>query len=190
MTVNVPFNTDAVSYETDKDASWITVSNETAVSGNSASFDVTLTQNDSEKARVGVVTVTATFENGDTKKFYLPVIQHAAERYFVALNTHYDLDFSGTGTLYIPYIANPSLQDSHLQVTINANTSQGNAWIEKQENSGRNRFITSHSLVFKLTRENGSYYNDRTGTITIKWTDPQDSTHTSTYVITIVQPHQ
>lgn len=191
VTVNVPFNTDAVSYETDKNADWITVSNESAISGNSASFDVTLTQNDSEKARVGVVTVTATFADNSTKKFYLPVIQHAAERYFVALNTHYDLDFSGTGTLYIPYIANPTLQDSHLQVTINATVgNSGNTWIEKQENSGRNRFITSHSLVFKLTRENSSIYNDRTGTITIKWTDPEDSTHTSTYVITVVQPHQ
>ncbi len=190
VTVNVPFNTDAVSYETDKNADWITVSNESSISGNSASFDVTLAQNDSEKARVGVVTVTATFADNSTKKFYLPVIQHAAERYFVALNTHYDLDFSGTGTLYIPYIANPTLQNSHLQVTINANTSQGNSWIEKQTDTGSNRFITSHSLVFKLTRENLSYYNDRTGTITVTWTDPQDSSHTSTYVITVVQPHQ
>lgn len=190
VTVNVPFNTDALSYEVTTDAQWITISNQSAVSGHSASFDVKLSQNDSEKARVGVVTVTATFEGGTTKKFYLPVIQHAAQRYFVVLNTHYDLDFNGTGTLYIPYIANPTLQNSHLQVTINANTSYGNSWIEKQTDTGSNRFITSHSLVFKLTRENSSYNNDRTGTITITWTDPQDSSHTSTYVVTVVQPHQ
>lgn len=190
VTVNVPFNTDALSYEVTTDAQWITISNQSAVSGHSASFDVKLSQNDSEKARVGVVTVTATFEGGTTKKFYLPVIQHAAQRYFVVLNTHYDLDFNGTGTLYIPYIANPTLQNSHLQVTINANTSYGNSWIEKQTDTGSNRFITSHSLVFKLTRENSSYNNDRTGTITVTWTDPQDSSHTSTYVITVVQPHQ
>ena len=190
VTVNVPFNTDALSYEVTTDAQWITISNQSAVSGHSASFDVKLSQNDSEKARVGVVTVTATFEGGTTKKFYLPVIQHAAQRYFVVQNTHYDLDFNGTGTLYIPYIANPTLQNSHLQVTINANTSQGNPWIEKQTDTGSNRFITSHSLVFKLTRENSSYNNDRSGTITITWTDPQDSSHTSTYVVTVVQPHQ
>lgn len=190
VTVNVPFNTDALSYEVTTDAQWITISNQSAVSGHSASFDVKLSQNDSEKARVGVVTVTATFEGGTTKKFYLPVIQHAAQRYFVVLNTHYDLDFNGAGTLYIPYIANPTLQNSHLQVTINANTSQGNSWIEKQTDYGSNRFITSHSLVFKLTRENYSTSSDRTGTITITWTDPQDSSHTSTYVVTVVQPHQ
>lgn len=190
VTVNVPFNTDALSYEVTTDAQWITISNQSAVSGHSASFDVKLSQNDSEKARVGVVTVTATFEGGTTKKFYLPVIQHAAQRYFVVLNTHYDLDFNGTGTLYIPYIANPTLQNSHLQVTINANTSYGNSWIEKQTDTGSNRFITSHSLVFKLTRENYSTSSDRTGTITITWTDPQDSSHTSTYVVTVVQPHQ
>ncbi|MBQ6081464.1 MAG: BACON domain-containing protein [Bacteroidales bacterium] len=184
VTVNVPFSTDAVSYTVDNNVDWISISNTTDVVGNSASFDVSLEQNDSEKSRIGVVTVTATFSDSSVKKYYLPVIQHAAARYLVVLTEHYDLDFNGTGTLYVPYIAKPNLRASDLQITINAPTGYSdNVWLETGS-----PLITSHSLVFKITRQNYSTSNTRTGTITIKWTDPEDSTHTSTYVVTVVQP--
>ena len=181
ITVNVPFNTDAVSYTVAKDADWFSVANESAIENESANFDVKVQQNDSEKSRVGVVTVTATFADNSTKKYYLPVIQHPATRYFVVLNTDYDLDSSNSMTLYLPYISNPTLQNSQLSVTIDA------AWIDEHDGIGQT-FITAHSIVFDIT--GNSTNNARTGKITLTWTDPQDSSHKSTYIVTLVQPRR
>lgn len=188
-TVDVPFQTDAVSYVVTTSEEWISISDETAVSADhTAQFKLSLDVNNGEKTRVGVVKVTATFSDNTTKDYYLPVIQHAYTNYFICPTRKYDLEGSGRFTVYIPAICNPDpapvgnvkfkVDKTWVHLPENTTTSSTNTWYNFPR--------AENPLIFTINAN--SSWNSRTCNLTLQWTDPEIPGRTVEWTIVFNQP--
>ncbi len=187
-TVEVPFQTDAVSYTVSTSDSWITISDQSPVESEAAQFTVNLPENTGKDTRVGVVKVTATFADSSTKNYYLPVIQSAHDYYFDVLTSNYELDFYTAGSVYVPFISDEALNEGvNLTVEIDAEHSSsaggyGYNWIQLHPT-----IDNAHNQIKFNLRENNTRYA-RTGTIKLTYSSSKAPTVKIVKIVTILQP--
>ena len=187
-TVEVPFQTDAVSYTVSTSDAWITISDQSPVESEAAQFTVNLPENTGKDTRVGVVKVTATFADSSTKNYYLPVIQSAHDYYFDVLTANYELDFYTAGSVYVPFISDEALNEGvNLTVEIDAEHSSsaggyGYNWIQLHPT-----IDNAHNQIKFNLRENNTRYA-RTGTIKLTYSSSKAPTVKIVKIVTILQP--